>query len=192
MPYTTPRTWTTGETVTAAMLNEQVRDNENYLKTQMDIADREQIIDVITATTTLTGVTTEQTAYTFSLPGGSLGSTGMIRLKLYGVFTEATGGQTDTFRFKYGATTLVSVVGASNASAQAVEITFVLKGNGATNAQLGVAKVDFAVVTVDAGGTGTSAIDSTTAQNVVVTYQSTNASASFVVYMATLAVLPAV
>jgi hypothetical protein len=31
MAWTTPRTWTTGETVTAAMLNEQVRDNENYL-----------------------------------------------------------------------------------------------------------------------------------------------------------------
>lgn len=32
MAWTTPRTWTTNELVTAAMLNEQVRDNENYLK----------------------------------------------------------------------------------------------------------------------------------------------------------------
>lgn len=32
MAWTTPRTWTTGELVTAAMMNEQLRDNENYLK----------------------------------------------------------------------------------------------------------------------------------------------------------------
>lgn len=31
MPWTTPRTWATGEVVTAAMLNQQVRDNHNFL-----------------------------------------------------------------------------------------------------------------------------------------------------------------
>lgn len=31
MPFTTARTWTTGEVVTAAMFNEQIRDNENFL-----------------------------------------------------------------------------------------------------------------------------------------------------------------
>lgn len=31
MAFTTPRTWVTGETVSAAQLNEQVRDNENFL-----------------------------------------------------------------------------------------------------------------------------------------------------------------
>ena len=31
MVYTTPRTWVTGELVTAAMLNEQIRDNENAI-----------------------------------------------------------------------------------------------------------------------------------------------------------------
>lgn len=34
MAYTTPRTWVIGETVTAAMLNEQVRDNISYLYDQ--------------------------------------------------------------------------------------------------------------------------------------------------------------
>lgn len=33
MSYTTPRTWTTGETVTAAMMNEQVRDNVGHVYT---------------------------------------------------------------------------------------------------------------------------------------------------------------
>ena len=32
MAWTAPRTWTTGEVVTAAQLNEQIRDNENWLK----------------------------------------------------------------------------------------------------------------------------------------------------------------
>lgn len=31
MAYTTPRTWSVGETVTAAMLNEQIRDNEGEI-----------------------------------------------------------------------------------------------------------------------------------------------------------------
>ena len=38
MAYTTPRTWVTGETVTAALMNTHVRDNLSYLKTQTDYA----------------------------------------------------------------------------------------------------------------------------------------------------------
>ena len=38
MSWTTPRTWTTGELVTAAQLNEQMRDNETYLKDQFNIS----------------------------------------------------------------------------------------------------------------------------------------------------------
>jgi hypothetical protein len=38
MPWTSPRTWTTGETVTAAMMNEQVRDNSAYLKDEIEKA----------------------------------------------------------------------------------------------------------------------------------------------------------
>lgn len=36
MAYTTPRTWTTDELITAAMFNEQVRDNAAYLKDVYD------------------------------------------------------------------------------------------------------------------------------------------------------------
>lgn len=38
MAWTTPKTWTTGELVTAAMLNEQVRDNEVWLKDQFHVS----------------------------------------------------------------------------------------------------------------------------------------------------------
>ena len=37
MAYVAPRTWTTGELVTAAMMNQDVRDNITYLKTQTDL-----------------------------------------------------------------------------------------------------------------------------------------------------------
>lgn len=38
MAWTAPRTWTTGEIVTAAQMNEQVRDNELYIKGIIDTA----------------------------------------------------------------------------------------------------------------------------------------------------------
>lgn len=36
MAWTTPRTWTAGEVVTASMMNEQIRDNMTYLKNHVD------------------------------------------------------------------------------------------------------------------------------------------------------------
>lgn len=39
MAWSAPRTWTTGETVTAAIMNAHVRDNLTYLKTQQDLDD---------------------------------------------------------------------------------------------------------------------------------------------------------
>ena len=39
MAWTTPITWSTGQIVTGIQLNEQVRDNESYLKTEVDKID---------------------------------------------------------------------------------------------------------------------------------------------------------
>lgn len=36
MAWSTPRTWTTGELVTAAMLNQEIRDNSNALNDKLD------------------------------------------------------------------------------------------------------------------------------------------------------------
>jgi hypothetical protein len=36
MAWTAPATWTTGQVVTAANLNEQIRDNETYIKAHID------------------------------------------------------------------------------------------------------------------------------------------------------------
>jgi len=52
MTWTTPRTWVAGETVTAAMLNAQVRDNLNVISPLGDITQLTQYTPVLTATTT--------------------------------------------------------------------------------------------------------------------------------------------
>lgn len=39
MAWTAPRTWTTGELVTAAIMNTHIRDNQLYLKTEVDKID---------------------------------------------------------------------------------------------------------------------------------------------------------
>lgn len=39
MAWTAPRTWVTGELVTAALLNTHIRDNQTYIKTEIDKLD---------------------------------------------------------------------------------------------------------------------------------------------------------
>lgn len=75
-----------------------------------------QVATITSAVTTLDRTTTdvtfsnsaaEQTIYTFSVPGGTLGTTGMLRLTIDSVFLNNTAGQrTFTVKVKYGATTL--------------------------------------------------------------------------------------
>src|SRR5262245_1195540 len=43
MAWTTPRTWVPGELVTASMMNLHVRDNENYLKAEVDRIDAKNV-----------------------------------------------------------------------------------------------------------------------------------------------------
>jgi hypothetical protein len=70
-----------------------------------------------TAQPTTTDVTfsnsaAEQTIYSFSVPGGTLGTLGMLRLTIDNVFLNNTGAQrTFTLRVKYGATTLFQEAG---------------------------------------------------------------------------------
>ena len=39
MAWTAPRTWVTGELVTAAFMNTYIRDNQTYIKTEIDRMD---------------------------------------------------------------------------------------------------------------------------------------------------------
>jgi hypothetical protein len=69
MAWTAPRTWVTGEVVTAAQLNEQVRDNTRYLK---GLDGAVTIGDALAITGALTGVTSLTMAG--ALAGATTGS----------------------------------------------------------------------------------------------------------------------
>jgi hypothetical protein len=78
-----------------------------------------QTLNKTTTDFTFSNSAAEQTIYSFSIPGGTLGTTSAVRLTLDSVFLNNTGGQrTFTLRVKYGATTLFQeAVAPINASA---------------------------------------------------------------------------
>lgn len=69
--WTTPRTWVSGETVTSAMMNEQVRDNLNVLAT----APRVVAVNV-TPAGTLSGGDVTQTLMLYTIPAATLTTSG--------------------------------------------------------------------------------------------------------------------
>jgi len=145
------------------------------------------LLNKVTTNTTISDATTaESNLYSFSVPGGTLSTNNTLRLTLRGTISICDSCVTMTIRIKYGPTTLATetVVGDSNWPA-AWKLVVELSGDGATNAQImhaagfiqnlgGVAE-GLAVQWSGNGGQairitrGTAAIDSTTAQNLVVT-----------------------
>lgn len=67
MAWTTPRTWVAGETISAAQLNANVRDNTNAL--YREISYTERTTDVSITATTEAGATTILTAAAFTANG---------------------------------------------------------------------------------------------------------------------------
>jgi hypothetical protein len=139
---------------------------------------------------------TETTVYTYSVPGGTLGTTKMLRLTLQGDVLNNTGvNRTNTVRVKYGGTTLAvfdAVALSTSASRRALYLSTVLAAQNATNAQTSFAwLVQGADVGVtgadgqDTSGTGPTyamhnavAEDSTTALAFVVTFELSAADAN--------------
>lgn len=130
-------------------------------------------LDKVTANTTVTNTTAETTLYSFSVPGGTLGTNNVLRLTIQITDLDLPDGASVTLRFKYGGTTLTSVdpfneSGSGMNNRQAL-ITVIIAADGTTNAQLGSV---FFQATQDFGPyvrQGTSAIDSTAAQTLAVT-----------------------
>lgn len=125
--------------------------------------------------------------FTVSIPGGTLATDNAIRFRILGSACSIASTQEMVFLLKYGATTIATLtVQANNAS---ITGPFVLEGyivaDGATNAQKGQISfyaqaatnaVKFGVV----AAYGTSAINSTSDQNLVITADNTNSGASTV------------
>ncbi len=84
MAWTAPRTWVAGETVDEDMMNEQVRDNGNYLKTEADKHNDCVMRDGSTvAYASPSGTRVKDTVYQ--------NTGGKIRLVMIGMATNATG-----------------------------------------------------------------------------------------------------
>ena len=143
------------------------------------------LLNKVATDTTIGNTTTETALYTYSVPGGTLGAGNTLRLTLRGKFTNQDSGRTMTLRIKYGATTLASLAifdGATGPLNWKLDIE--LSGDVATNAQIvhAVGVLDEIPPPVESSASGwsdtpsnvaikrgTSAIDSTAAQNLVVT-----------------------
>jgi len=140
------------------------------------------IIKADTTETAFSNSAAENTYYTYSLPGGILGINDAIRMTAWvSILNNSAAPQTYTFRYKYGGSTLhaFGLTLTNNASAQGTLAQCIMKNAGATNSQkgIGVFNADFINNWV-VGGIGTSAIDSTVNQNIVLTIQSSAATAT--------------
>jgi len=142
---------------------------------------------VTTNTTIVSNVTTETNLYSFSVPGGTLSTNNTLRLTLRGTFLSNESGNNMTLRIKYGATTLSSAFAIINGwfgSAAAWVLVVELSGDGVTNSQImhGVGAIDYVSCTECQSTVwinnadnnvmtkrGVSSVDSTVAQNLVVT-----------------------
>ena len=129
-------------------------------------------LDKVTSNVNVGNTTTETVIYSKSIPGGTLGTNNLLRLTL---LSKAQNGYEDesgffgsvTVRLKYGATTLLIIIGGWNPRSTTTYMPrswqFVLAGDGATNAQLTWCTSWLA--------RGTSAEDSTVAKTFQVTAQ---------------------
>lgn len=121
MAWTAPRTWSPGETVTAALMNAHVRDNMNVLKTNIadngDINLGSQLANrpsVLTKTAAAINATTSETDFlNYTVPANTLSADGqMLRAILEGV--TAVNGNNKTFKVYFGGTQVGSTVTITN------------------------------------------------------------------------------
>ncbi len=76
MAWTAPRTWATGEVVTAALMNTHVRDNQLYLKSALDTLEATTFPVILDNQVSLSGVansgTSETTLFSYTMPADTL------------------------------------------------------------------------------------------------------------------------
>jgi hypothetical protein len=167
------------------MMNEQVRDNESYIKAERD---KHVVLNVVAADTTISNTVAESTLFSFTVPANTLGSTGslVLDIDLSTLQNAADPSTTLVFKVKFGGT----IVGTysygtvyKNPNVVIAHLRHVLKGNGATNAQRGMLVMTGSVgggfTTPDMSGSGaTASIDSTSNQVLLVTVTMGTASAN--------------
>lgn len=121
MAWSAPRTWSPGETVTAALMNAHVRDNLNVLKTNIadngdiDISSQlASVPSVLTKTAAAVDATTSETDFlNYTVPANTLSADGqMLRAVLDGVM--AANANNKTIKVYFGGTQVGGTITVSN------------------------------------------------------------------------------
>jgi len=149
-------------------------------------------LDKVTTNASFSNSLAENTLYTFSVPGGTLGTNNKLRLTVFFQLrgTDSVNAATTTFRFKYGGTTLHTIAHGNGdgstvgTGSGAGTLLYDLMADGATNAQLGGYTAPGLVFKCTTSGRvmvptafpttsllGTAAVDSTSNQSLVLTAQ---------------------
>ncbi|HZT08593.1 MAG TPA: hypothetical protein VFC51_16340 [Chloroflexota bacterium] len=142
-----------------------------------------------TSQVTLGNTTAETSLYSLTVPGGALGTTGLLRVSMAGTVVQGTGTARNlTLRLKYGGATAAIIIHAvaSGTTTGIVRLEAVLFAAGATNAQRAYGRSDFyqgaaglvanppttsRVAAWQGSGDDSLAIDSTTDQTLELTGQ---------------------
>lgn len=128
--------------------------------------------------------TLEQTVYTYTVPGGTLGTANGIRTRFY-VSAISNNATTVTLRFKYGGTNIVSYSFPADGGAITVGVfEFLVAASGATGTQAGEVSISTGTSGLATGNhavfaisSGTAAIDSTADQALLLSIQSASGTA---------------
>ena len=154
---------------------------------------------VVTTDVAISSTTTETTLVSQSITGGTLSTSNGVRVKLYFSALNITASNSCTIRFKYGATTMLSIIPTTDATFGAATgysgwAEFTLLASGATNSQnvagaMSVGTSSFKIG--NTGGTqagfqsgntysaqGTASEDSTANKTLAITAQFSNSGAS--------------
>lgn len=123
-------------------------------------------LDHDTSVNDVVSTAAETTVYTYSVPANTLSTNRALRITVIGDYLNNTGGgDTFTFRVKYGSTTYLTAAWSTstNANRKAFTGQFILSASGATNTQvaMGWASLADGADTANADGTMTTTQSST-------------------------------
>lgn len=146
-----------------------------------------KLLNTITTDVSFVSSTAENTLLSYSVAGGTLSTSNVIRVTMHVNPLGVTVGNTWTLRFKYGATTLTTFTytGSSAALGAAGKMEFILAGAGTTSSQNGsyalslgqngyIGNVNSVPQIFGESAQGTAAEDSTAAKTLAITSQHSN------------------
>lgn len=140
----------------------------------------------VSSQSSISNSTTEGTFYTRAIAANALVAGQQFRVRLFGRYSTGNGTDTNTFRFKMGGTTRITVVtiaGSVTNKPWSAELFFTVRSIGASGqVQFNVrAESNGVVVSTSAGGVAT--VDTTAACDITFTSQWSAATAGSVVYL---------